>query len=63
MSSRAEAPTDLAQGALEEIGHTQVRRVYTLDRETGEILWEINLGSPVTDYPISFAVDGSGRRC
>ena len=26
--------------------------------ETGEVLWEINLGSPVTGFPISFAVDG-----
>jgi alcohol dehydrogenase (cytochrome c) len=22
------------------------------------VLWEINLGSPVTGYPISYAVDG-----
>ena len=28
------------------------------DDETGEILWEINIGSPVTDFPISYAVDG-----
>ena len=26
--------------------------------ETGEILWEINLGSPVVGYPITYAVDG-----
>jgi glucose dehydrogenase len=26
--------------------------------ETGEILWEINLGSPVVGYPISYSVDG-----
>ena len=26
--------------------------------ETGEVLWEINLGSPVTGFPISYAVDG-----
>ena len=25
---------------------------------SGEVLWEINLGSPVTGFPISFAVDG-----
>jgi alcohol dehydrogenase (cytochrome c) len=26
--------------------------------ETGEILWEINLGSPVVGYPITYAVNG-----
>lgn len=29
-----------------------------LDGETGELLWEIPLGSPVTGYPISYGVDG-----
>ena len=29
-----------------------------LNQETGEVLWEINLGSPVTGFPISFEVDG-----
>ena len=33
-------------------------RFRAFDQETGEILWEINLGSPVAGYPISFAVDG-----
>jgi len=28
------------------------------DHETGEILWEINLGTSVSGYPIAFAVDG-----
>jgi len=28
------------------------------DQETGEVLWEANLGSSITGYPISFAVDG-----
>ena len=28
------------------------------DDETGEILWEINLGSPVSGFPITYAVDG-----
>ena len=32
-------------------------RFRAFDQETGEILWEINLGSPVAGYPISFAVD------
>jgi len=33
-------------------------RFRAFDQETGEILWEINLGSPVAGYPISFAVNG-----
>ena len=34
-------------------------RFRALDHETGEVLWEINLGSPVTGFPISYAVDGT----
>lgn len=33
-------------------------RFRALDDETGEVLWEINLGSSVSGFPISFAVDG-----
>jgi len=33
-------------------------RFRALDAATGEVLWEINLGSPVSGYPISFAVGG-----
>jgi PQQ-dependent dehydrogenase (methanol/ethanol family) len=33
-------------------------RFRALDQATGEILWEVNLGSPVSGYPISFAVNG-----
>jgi alcohol dehydrogenase (cytochrome c) len=28
------------------------------DQNTGKILWEVNLGSPVTGYPITFSVGG-----
>jgi len=28
------------------------------DDETGKVLWETNLGSPVSGFPVSFAVDG-----
>jgi alcohol dehydrogenase (cytochrome c) len=28
------------------------------DHETGDVLWEINLGSAVTGFPVTFAVDG-----
>jgi len=33
-------------------------RFRALDQDTGEVLWEVNLGSPVSGYPVSFAVDG-----
>ena len=29
-----------------------------LDDKTGEVLWETNIGSPVSGYPVSFAVEG-----
>ena len=28
------------------------------DQETGKVLWEINLGSPVTGYPVTYAAGG-----
>ena len=33
-------------------------RFRALDQRTGAVLWEINLGTPVTGFPISYAVDG-----
>ena len=33
-------------------------RFKALDQETGEVLWEINLGSAVLGFPITYAVDG-----
>ena len=33
-------------------------RFKAFDQETGEVLWEINLGSPVSGFPISYEVDG-----
>jgi alcohol dehydrogenase (cytochrome c) len=33
-------------------------RFRAFDQETGKIIWEINLGSQVTGYPITFAVNG-----
>ena len=33
-------------------------RFRALDAETGDVLWEVNLGSPITGFPITFAVDG-----
>jgi mono/diheme cytochrome c family protein len=33
-------------------------RFRALDDRSGDVLWEINLGSPVTGYPATFEVDG-----
>ena len=33
-------------------------RFKALDQRTGDVLWEINLGSPVTGFPITYAVGG-----
>jgi alcohol dehydrogenase (cytochrome c) len=33
-------------------------RFLAMDQETGEILWQVNLGSSVTGYPATFSVDG-----
>jgi hypothetical protein len=33
-------------------------RFRAFDHETGEVLWEISLGSAVSGFPISYAVDG-----
>jgi len=33
-------------------------RFRAFDHETGDVLWEINLGTSVSGYPITYAVDG-----
>lgn len=33
-------------------------RFRALDDQTGDVLWEINLGSPVSGFPVTYAVDG-----
>jgi PQQ-dependent dehydrogenase (methanol/ethanol family) len=33
-------------------------RFRALDQDSGRVLWEMNLGSPVTGYPVTFEVDG-----
>ena len=33
-------------------------RFRAFDDRTGEVLWEINLGSSVSGFPITYAVDG-----
>ena len=33
-------------------------RFRVFDETTGEVLWEINLGSAVTGFPVTYAVEG-----
>ena len=33
-------------------------RFRAFDQRNGRILWEVNLGSPISGYPVSFAVNG-----
>jgi outer membrane protein assembly factor BamB len=33
-------------------------RFRAFDHVTGEVLWEINIGSSVTGFPVSYAIDG-----
>jgi alcohol dehydrogenase (cytochrome c) len=33
-------------------------RFKAFDDKTGKVLWEINLGAPVSGYPVTFAVNG-----
>ncbi len=44
-------------GGLVFVGDTN-GRFKALDDETGDVLWEINLGSPVSGFPVTYAVDG-----
>ena len=44
-------------GGLVFVGDTN-GRFKALDDETGAVLWEINLGSAVSGFPITYAVDG-----
>jgi alcohol dehydrogenase (cytochrome c) len=34
-------------------------RFRAFDQDNGDVLWEINLGSSVTGFPITYAVDGT----
>ncbi len=48
----------VATGSGRVFGGDTNGRFWVLDDEAGEVLWEINLGSPVTGPPITYAVDG-----
>jgi len=39
-------------------GGDAVGHFMALDQDTGKTLWQVNLGSPVTGYPITYSVNG-----
>jgi PQQ-dependent dehydrogenase (methanol/ethanol family) len=39
-------------------GGDQAGRFRALDSSSGKVLWEVNLGSPVTGYPVAYAING-----
>ena len=55
---RASTTSLVATGGGLLFGGDTAGRFKALDQRTGEVLWEVNLGSPVTGYPITYAVDG-----
>ena len=55
---RAATTSLVATGGGLVFGGDANGRFRAFDQETGDILWEISLGSPVAGYPISYAVDG-----
>jgi alcohol dehydrogenase (cytochrome c) len=48
----------LATGGGLVFGGDGAGRFRAYDDRTGHILWEVSLGSPVTGYPVTYAVDG-----
>ena len=55
---RAATMSLVATGGGLVFGGDNNGRFKAWDQETGEVLWEINLGSAITGFPISYAVDG-----
>ena len=55
---RAGMTSVLATGSGLLFGGDVNGRFRAFDQRTGEVLWEVNLGSQVTGYAITFAIDG-----
>jgi alcohol dehydrogenase (cytochrome c) len=56
--SRAGAMSLLTTGGGLVFGGDTNGRFRVFDQDSGKVLWEVNLGSPVTGYPVSYAVNG-----
>jgi alcohol dehydrogenase (cytochrome c) len=55
---RAATMSLVATGGRLLFGGDANGRFRAIDQETGSVLWEVNLGSAVTGYPITYAVGG-----
>jgi PQQ-dependent dehydrogenase (methanol/ethanol family) len=55
---RAATQSLVATGGRLLFGGDAQGRFRAFDQNTGKVLWEVNLGSQVTGYPISYAVGG-----
>ena len=55
---RAATTSLVATGGGLVFGGDANGRFRAFDHETGEVLWEINVGSSVSGFPITYAVDG-----
>jgi alcohol dehydrogenase (cytochrome c) len=55
---RAATTSLVATGGRLVFGGDANGRFRAFDQETGKVLWEVNLGSQVTGYPITYAVGG-----
>jgi PQQ-dependent dehydrogenase (methanol/ethanol family) len=55
---RAATQALVATGGRLVFGGDSNGRFKAFDQDTGEVLWEINLGSPVRGFPITYSVNG-----
>ena len=55
---RAATTSLLATGSGLLFGGDANGRFRAFDQKTGKVLWETNLGSQVTGYPVTYAIDG-----
>lgn len=55
---RAGTTSLLATGGGLIFGGDANGRFRAFDQDTGDVLWEINLGSAITGFPVTYAVDG-----
>jgi PQQ-dependent dehydrogenase (methanol/ethanol family) len=55
---RASMLSLVATGGGLVFGGDSAGRFMAFDERSGKILWQTNLGSPITGYPVSFAVNG-----
>ena len=58
LDERAGVMSLVATGGGLVFGGDTNGRFRAMDQMTGKVLWEVNLGAPVTGYPVSYAVNG-----